>query len=57
MAYPAVPWKQARDMRNLLVHAYFAIDCDVVWTTATESVPLLAAQVKEILESREAGSD
>jgi uncharacterized protein with HEPN domain len=55
--YPAVPWKQARDMRNLLVHAYFAIDWGLVWTTATDSVPRLAAQIAGILESGEAESD
>jgi hypothetical protein len=41
-AYPEVPWKQARDMRNLLVHAYFSVNGDIVWNTATKSVPGLA---------------
>ncbi len=54
--YPDVPWHQARGMRNLLVHAYFSVDWDMVWTTATESVPALEAQVARILESRGAVS-
>jgi uncharacterized protein with HEPN domain len=49
--YPEVPWRQARGMRNLLVHAYFSVDWDIVWTTATESVPRLEAQIAEVLES------
>ena len=57
IAYPDIPWKQARDMRNLLVHAYFAVDWDVVWTTATDSVPRLARQISRILESRDARFD
>ena len=56
-AYPDVPWNQARGMRNLLVHAYFSIDWDVVWTTATESVPRLAGQIAKILESGGADTD
>ena len=52
-AYPEIPWNQARGMRNLLVHAYFSVDWDVIWTTATDSIPRLAKQVAEILESRD----
>jgi uncharacterized protein with HEPN domain len=28
-------------MRNRLVHAYFDIDLDIVWTTVTEDLPAL----------------
>jgi len=52
-AHPEVPWKQARGMRNLLVHAYFSVDWDVVWVTVTESIPALAEQVASILASSE----
>jgi uncharacterized protein with HEPN domain len=50
--YPDVPWHQARGMRNLLVHPYFSVNWEIVWKTATESVPKLAAQVAVILESQ-----
>ncbi len=50
-AHPEIPWKQARDMRNLLVHSYFSVDWNVVWTTATQSVPRLARQVAEMVET------
>jgi uncharacterized protein with HEPN domain len=36
-------------MRNLLVHAYFSVDWEIVWRTATESVPRLAEDVVAIL--------
>jgi uncharacterized protein with HEPN domain len=42
--HPDVPWQDAIDMRNRLVHVYFSIDVDVVWDTImTELPPLLAA--------------
>jgi uncharacterized protein with HEPN domain len=53
--HPDVPWRQARGVRNLLVHAYFSVDWDIVWTTATESVPDLGARVAAIIEARRAG--
>lgn len=56
-AHPEVPWNQARGVRNLLVHAYFSVDWDVVWTTATDSVPRLAGQIAEILVPEDAGGE
>jgi uncharacterized protein with HEPN domain len=37
-------------MRNRLVHAYFDIDFDLVWSTATQAAPALLAQVKPLLD-------
>jgi uncharacterized protein with HEPN domain len=50
---PEIPWHQARGMRNLLIHVYFSVDWDIVWNTATDAVPRLAAQVERVVESRE----
>ena len=40
---PQIPWAKLRGMRNRLVHAYFDIDPDIVWDTATQDLPLLVA--------------
>jgi len=37
--YPEVPWRQITGFRNIIVHAYFATDMGIVWTTATEDIP------------------
>jgi uncharacterized protein with HEPN domain len=47
--YPEVAWIQARDLRNLIAHRYFAIDWTIIWDTATISVPLLRQQISTIL--------
>ena len=49
--YPEMPWHQARGMRNLLVHAYFSVDWDLVWTTVLESVPEFRDQIARILDA------
>jgi len=54
-SHPHIPWRQARGMRNLLVHAYFAVDWDIIWKTATVSVPQLQAQIAELLETESEG--
>lgn len=43
--YPNVPWRNIRAMRNFLFHGYFEIDADVLWQTATVSVPELRQQL------------
>jgi uncharacterized protein with HEPN domain len=37
-------------MRNVLIHGYFDIDVDLVWSVAENDLPKLAAQVRAILE-------
>jgi uncharacterized protein with HEPN domain len=45
----AVPWRAIIGMRHHLVHGYFDVDPDVVWSAITERVPELKQQVQTIL--------
>lgn len=45
--HPQLPWHKIIAMRNRIVHAYFDIDLDVVWSTAKIELPKLI----EILEA------
>jgi uncharacterized protein with HEPN domain len=40
---PQIPWKLAIQMRNRLVHVYFDVDNEIVWSTVTEDIPQLIA--------------
>lgn len=40
--YPHVPWAAAARMRDRLVHHYFDIDLDVLWSTVTADLPTLS---------------
>jgi uncharacterized protein with HEPN domain len=46
---PGVPWRMITGMRDRLVHRYNDIRLDVVWTTASEDVPALLPQIRELL--------
>jgi uncharacterized protein with HEPN domain len=49
--YPRLPWKSIAGMKDLLVHEYWEIDVDVVWTTARDSLsPLKEVIIKELEE-------
>ena len=39
--YPDVPWSAASRMRDRLVHHYFDIDLDVLWSTIEVDLPSL----------------
>ena len=40
-SYPNVPWRAASRMRDRLVHHYFAIDLDILWSTITNDLPAM----------------
>ena len=47
--HPDVPWATIVGMRNILVHAYWAIDMETVWSVATNQLPALIPRLREIL--------
>ncbi len=49
LAHPEVPWPQIIAFRNILVHAYFGIEWEVVWRAASRRCPVLRDQIEEIL--------
>jgi uncharacterized protein with HEPN domain len=44
-----IPWRQIIGMRNRIIHGYQEVNWEIVWQVATEHVPILIAQLSEIL--------
>ncbi len=51
--YPEVPWRDAADMRNKLVHRYFGINLEIIWQTLNEDLPMLAGALEKIIRREE----
>jgi len=49
-AHPDLPWRSMRDMRNVVIHAYFMVEPAIVWETIRGDLPNLATQIREILK-------
>jgi uncharacterized protein with HEPN domain len=49
--HPEVPWSAIVGMRNILVHHYFEIDTDIVWSVLEQDLPRLKAQFQTILRT------
>jgi len=45
-----VPWADIVAMRNILVHHYFGIDTDAVWSVFERDLPELKLNIKTILK-------
>lgn len=44
---PSIAWSDIVGMRNRLIHGYFDINLDIVWTTVQEELPPLIAQLEK----------
>lgn len=50
IAHPIVAWRQARSMRNVIVHVYFAVDQRTVWDTIHNDLPKMEEELVQVLE-------
>jgi uncharacterized protein with HEPN domain len=51
--YPEVPWQDIADFRNILVHEYFRVDTDIVWSIVERELPELKRNIERILQELE----
>ena len=51
LSHKEIPWHKIRGMRNFVAHEYGKLDLDIVWFTATVSIPELQAFCENIIEN------
>jgi len=49
-ALPGVQWAPLAKMRDKVTHQYWAVDREVVWSTAERDVPAIRALLREALQ-------
>lgn len=48
--YPDIPWKQIIGFRNLVVHEYFRVSLNLVWSIVQNNIPPLKMTIERTLE-------
>lgn len=47
--YPAMPWREIKAMRNIVVHSYGTVDPEVTWEVICDNIPELKVYCQTIL--------
>ena len=55
--YSQIPWSQIIGMRNRIIHAYFDVDLDQVWSTVGDDLPPLIEELGSILAENQIDSE
>jgi uncharacterized protein with HEPN domain len=54
--HPELPWREMGDIRNRMIHNYFNINFNFVWSTVKDDLPKLKQQIDQLLTHRQPGS-
>ena len=46
---PGIPWHEIIAMRNRLIHGYFSVDLDILWTVVHDDLLALVAALEQMV--------
>ena len=49
LQFPEIEWREIVDLRNLLLHEYFGVDLNIVWSIIQFDLPPLKSKIQNII--------
>lgn len=49
---PGIDWQRMAAMRNVLIHAYFGVDLDIVWDVVSTKLPGVESTAQRFLDAQ-----
>ena len=50
--HPDIEWKSIAGLRDILIHAYFSVDLEIIWDILKNKLPALELKVEAILSDK-----
>jgi uncharacterized protein with HEPN domain len=52
-SHPEISWRRVVGLRNRVIHEYFGVDLEIVWSVVSNDLPPLKSEVKQIIDNLE----
>jgi uncharacterized protein with HEPN domain len=49
--HPQILWKDVAGIRDKLIHHYFGVNMEIVWTVIDEDLPQLRKEIRQVKEN------
>ncbi|MGB9776097.1 MAG: DUF86 domain-containing protein [Anaerolineae bacterium] len=54
--YPDIPWRERAGMRDKVIHFYFGVDPEIVWSVVKERIPEIRPRLERVLHDLTGGN-
>jgi uncharacterized protein with HEPN domain len=50
---PGIPWKSITGMRDKIIHHYFGLNLEIIWTVVEKELPILLEKIVQLIPTEQ----